>query len=60
MIGVSVEYNLVMNSLAIPRKAKQAVGAIAKLTQAGTGAPRGVFCVFHRNHEDDEDLPVLL
>jgi len=34
VIGVSVEKSLVMNSLAIPRKAKQAVGAIAKLTNA--------------------------
>jgi len=31
-LGVSKELNLVMNSIAVPRKAKQAIGAIAKLT----------------------------
>jgi len=31
MLGVSKELNLVMNSLAVPRKAKQAIGGIAKL-----------------------------
>lgn len=39
-LGVSVKKDLVMNSLAIPRKAKQAVGAIAKLTNSKSGATR--------------------
>lgn len=33
MLGVSTELNLVMNSLAVPRKAKQAIGGIAKLVK---------------------------
>lgn len=41
-LGVSVEKNLIMNSLGIPRKAKQAVGAIAKLTNEKTGETRYV------------------
>mmetsp|Transcript_24453 Transcript_24453/g.36279 ORF Transcript_24453/g.36279 Transcript_24453/m.36279 type:complete len:620 (-) Transcript_24453:169-2028(-) len=41
-LGVSVEKNLIMNSLAIPRKAKQAVGAIAKLTNEETGETRTI------------------
>ena len=36
MLGVSKELGLVMNSLAVPRKAKQAIGGIAKLTKTGT------------------------
>ena len=36
MLGVSKELGLVMNSLAVPRKAKQAIGGIAKLTKIGT------------------------
>lgn len=32
MLGVSRKYDLIMNSLAVPRKAKQAIGGIAKLT----------------------------
>jgi UDP-sugar pyrophosphorylase len=39
-LGVSKEKGLIMNSLAIPRKAKQAVGAIAKLTNEKTGETR--------------------
>jgi len=39
-LGVSVEKDLIMNSMAIPRKAKQAVGAIAKLTNVKTGETR--------------------
>lgn len=31
MLGVSKELGLIMNSLAVPRKAKQAIGGIAKL-----------------------------
>lgn len=46
VLGVSVEYNLVMNSLTIPRKAKQAVGAIAKLSNDETKEVRSVFFVF--------------
>jgi UDP-sugar pyrophosphorylase len=34
MLGVSKKLNLVMNSLAVPRKAKQAIGGIAKLTNS--------------------------
>jgi UDP-sugar pyrophosphorylase len=37
MLGVSKEMGLIMNSLAIPRKAKQAVGGITKLTHSKTG-----------------------
>ncbi|CAB9498501.1 UDP-sugar pyrophosphorylase [Seminavis robusta] len=36
MLGVSKELDLVMNSLAVPRKAKQAIGGIAKLTKQGS------------------------
>jgi len=32
MLGVSSKLNLIMNSLCVPRKAKQAIGGIAKLT----------------------------
>lgn len=39
-LGVSKEKDLIMNSLAIPRKAKQAIGAIAKLTHEQTGETR--------------------
>jgi UDP-sugar pyrophosphorylase len=39
-LGVSVEKDLIMNSMAIPRKAKQAVGAITKLTNEETGETR--------------------
>ena len=31
VLGVSKKYDLVMNSLAVPRKAKQAIGGISKL-----------------------------
>jgi len=31
MLGVSKELGLIMNSLAVPRKAKQAIGGISKL-----------------------------
>jgi len=41
-LGVSVEKNLIMNSMAIPRKAKQAVGAICKLTNDETGETRTI------------------
>jgi hypothetical protein len=36
MLGVSKKMGLIMNSLAVPRKAKQAIGGIAKLTRTGT------------------------
>jgi UDP-sugar pyrophosphorylase len=39
-LGVSVDKNLIMNSLGIPRKAKQAVGAITKLTNNKTDETR--------------------
>jgi len=41
-LGVSLSLDLAMNSLAIPRKAKEAVGAITKLTNKVTGAERTV------------------
>lgn len=37
MLGVSVKKKLIMNSLAVPRKAKQAIGGIAKLKNKKTG-----------------------
>lgn len=40
MLGVSTKMNLLMNSLAVPRKAKQAIGGIAKLTNKSTGETR--------------------
>lgn len=41
-LGVSLEKDLIMNSMAIPRKAKQAVGAITKLTNEKTSEIRYV------------------
>jgi UDP-sugar pyrophosphorylase len=40
MVGVSESYNLIMNSLAVPRKAKQAIGAITRLKHELSGAYR--------------------
>lgn len=40
MLGVSEKNGFIMNSLTIPRKAKQAVGGIAKLVNSETGAER--------------------
>jgi UDP-sugar pyrophosphorylase len=37
MLGVSVKKGLIMNSLTVPRKAKQAIGGIAKLKNQKTG-----------------------
>jgi UDP-sugar pyrophosphorylase len=37
MLGVSTKLDLIMNSLAVPRKAKQAIGGIAKLTNKKSG-----------------------
>jgi len=37
MLGVSTKLDLIMNSLAVPRKAKQAIGGITKLTKKKTG-----------------------
>jgi UDP-sugar pyrophosphorylase len=37
MLGVSTKLDLIMNSLAVPRKAKQAIGGIAKLTNKESG-----------------------
>lgn len=37
MLGVSTKLGLIMNSLAVPRKAKQAIGGIAKLHNKTTG-----------------------
>lgn len=42
MLGVSETNGFIMNSLAIPRKAKQAIGGIAKLVHAETGAERTI------------------
>ncbi|GMH55410.1 hypothetical protein TrLO_g737 [Triparma laevis f. longispina] len=41
-LGVSSKLNLVMNSLAIPRKAKQAVGAVCQLTNGETKEERTI------------------
>jgi len=40
MLGVSTKLNLIMNSLTVPRKAKQAIGGIAKLVKKETGETR--------------------
>jgi UDP-sugar pyrophosphorylase len=40
MLGVSSKSNLIMNSLTVPRQAKQAIGAIVMLTNAATGELR--------------------
>lgn len=40
MLGVSEQHGFIMNSLCVPRKAKQAIGGIAKLTNAETGKER--------------------
>jgi hypothetical protein len=37
VLGVSKDLGLLMNSLAVPRKAKQAVGGIVKLKHKQTG-----------------------
>lgn len=42
MLGVSSKGNLIMNSLTVPRKAKQAIGAIVKLRNDETGEYRSV------------------
>jgi UDP-sugar pyrophosphorylase len=42
MLGVSVQCNFIMNSLCVPRKAKQAIGGIARLTNSKTGQERCV------------------
>lgn len=42
MLGVSETNGFIMNSLTIPRKAKQAVGGIAKLVHEETGAEKYV------------------
>ena len=42
MLGVSSKIGLVMNSLAVPRKAKQAIGGIAQLYKKETGETRCV------------------
>uniref|UniRef100_A0A7S2ERR0 UTP-monosaccharide-1-phosphate uridylyltransferase n=1 Tax=Trieres chinensis TaxID=1514140 RepID=A0A7S2ERR0_TRICV len=41
MLGVSKKYDLIMNSMAVPRKAKQAVGGIVKL-ENGEGKKRTI------------------
>jgi UDP-sugar pyrophosphorylase len=42
MLGVSKKYDLIMNMLAVPRKAKQAIGAITKLEKPSTGEVRTI------------------
>ena len=42
MLGVSEQHGFIMNSLCVPRKAKQAIGGIAKLTHVETGKERYV------------------
>lgn len=42
MLGVSDKLGFIMNSLAVPRKAKQAIGAITKLTHEETGETKYV------------------
>ena len=39
-LGVSQKYGLIMNSIAVPRKAKQAIGAIVKLVDTETKEER--------------------
>ena len=41
-LGVSKKRDLIMNSIAVPRKGKQAVGGIAKLKKTSTGEERYV------------------
>jgi len=41
-LGVSKKRNLIMNSIAVPRKGKQAVGGVTKLTKASTGEERTI------------------
>ena len=40
MLGVSVKSNLIMNSLCVPRQAKQAIGGIVSLKNKATGQLR--------------------
>jgi len=42
MLGVSTKLGLIMNSLAVPRKAKQAIGAITELKNTKTGEVRTI------------------
>jgi UDP-sugar pyrophosphorylase len=42
MLGVSTNLGLIMNSLAVPRKAKEAIGAITELKNSKTGETRSV------------------
>lgn len=42
MLGVSIKSDLIMNSLTVPRQAKQAIGAIVKLTHSTTGELRTI------------------
>ena len=41
-LGVSKKRNLLMNSIAVPRKGKQAVGGVTKLTKLSSGEERYV------------------
>jgi UDP-sugar pyrophosphorylase len=40
LLGVSQQHGFIMNSLCVPRKAKQAIGGISKLQNASTGQER--------------------
>ena len=42
LLGVSQQHGFIMNSLCVPRKAKQAIGGITKLQNASTGQERWV------------------
>mmetsp|Transcript_4263 Transcript_4263/g.10134 ORF Transcript_4263/g.10134 Transcript_4263/m.10134 type:complete len:622 (-) Transcript_4263:138-2003(-) len=42
LLGVSQQHGFIMNSLCVPRKANQAIGGIAKLSNASTGQERTV------------------
>jgi UDP-sugar pyrophosphorylase len=49
MLGVSEKRGFIMNSLAVPRKANQAIGGIAKLKNSETGEERYVLALFSRS-----------
>mmetsp|Transcript_25691 Transcript_25691/g.28834 ORF Transcript_25691/g.28834 Transcript_25691/m.28834 type:complete len:626 (-) Transcript_25691:273-2150(-) len=42
LLGVSQQHGFIMNSLCVPRKAKQAIGGIAKLQNSSTGHERTI------------------
>jgi UDP-sugar pyrophosphorylase len=56
LLGVSAGMDLIMNSLTIPRKAKQAVGGIALLTNATTGEKRYDTASVHVHRQFDRSF----